>query len=285
MSSRSRPRVSARAKHEAKATLTAPTSESTRQSERAIDPRVASRRREVGRAAGRRRLSVVFTLLLMVTVAALGWMALHSSLFSVKHVRISGNVITSEQAILAASRLASDPPIIDVNATRIDHAIEQLPWIATATLSRSWPNSVTITVTERNPVATFALGPHLYAVLDKTGRVLEMRSSKARTLVPLTIPLVRVAPGGVLDASGVALASVAAAVPESILSSIATIEESTSGVQIVLVSGAICELGQPTELAQKMTALTTLLETSSVKLTLHSSVDLRVPDAPVVTDG
>ena len=239
----------------------------------------------MGREAGRRRLVVVLSLLSIVTVVVLASTLLHSSLLSVKHVRISGNVMTSDQEILTASRLSSRPPLIDVNAAKIDRAIEQLPWIKQATLQRSWPDSVAITVTERNPVATFALGAHIFAVLDKTGRVLEMVPSKARNLVPLSIPDVRPAPGETLNARGVALASVAAAVPESILSSISTVEVSPSGVQILLVSGAICELGQPTELAQKMTALATLLETPSVKLTLHSSVDLRVPEAPVVTDG
>lgn len=212
-------------------------------------------------------------------------MLLHSSLFSVKHIRITGNQVTSEQAILAASGLAGHPALIDVNAVVIERAIDRLPWVDAATLGRSWPDAVTITVTERNPVATFVLGPHLYAVLDKTGRVLSTQATRPRTLVLVSMPDVRATAGQTLQARGVALATVAAAVPESILSSINTIEESSSGVQIVLSSGAVAELGQPSELPRKMTALATLLQTSTVKLTQRMSVDLRVPDAPVVTDG
>ena len=207
----------------------------------------------------------------------------HSSLLSARHVHVVGNKMTSEQAILSASGLGTHPPLIDINSGAIAASIERLPWIASAVVARSWPDGVSITVTERNPVASIPEGKSGFAIIDSTGRVLAFVRAKPRSLVPLSVPLRPLVAGSKLDAAGVALARVAAAVPESILSNIAAVQESSLGVEITLRSGTLVEFGQATELAAKMVALDTLLSTPSVVLGAKSSVDLRVPDAPVVT--
>jgi hypothetical protein len=97
------------------------------------------------------------------------------------------------------------------------------------------------------------------------------------------MPAASLVAGSRLNARGVALAKVAAAVPVPVLAKIRALQESSVGVEIRLQSGALVELGQASELAQKMGALDTLLSTPSVVLGARSSVDLRVPDAPVVT--
>jgi cell division protein FtsQ len=152
-------------------------------------------------------------------------------------------------------------------------------------LRREWPDSVLITVTERNPVAKFGVGTHLFGVVDETGRLLEISSAPPSGLVPLRIPNTAVVPGDSLPRADAVLARVASAVPESILHEIRTLEGTSTGAVVVLRSGARAELGQATDLAAKMTALATMLGTPSVVLGAHSSIDLRVPDAPVVTSS
>jgi cell division protein FtsQ len=250
-----------------------------------MDPRVRTRRVAVTREAGRRRLGVVvglFSAALLLTAAVL---TLHSSLFSVRHVVIKGNTMTTSQEILGVSGLERHPPLIDVSTARIVSAIERLPWIDDATVSRAWPDAIDISVTERNPVADFAIGAHRFAIVDATGRVLATDTVEQKNLVAMTFASTSTIPGSILNASGVALSQVAASVPVSMLGSISTVEESTSGVEMVLRSGTIVEIGQASELRQKMTALATLLATSTVTLGAHSSVDLRVPDSPVVTSS
>jgi cell division protein FtsQ len=221
----------------------------------------------------------------VVSVAVIAYAALHSSLFSARHVTIVGNQATTDQQILDASGMLAHPALLDIDAARVDEAIEQLPWIERAVLTRKWPDSVLITVTERNPVAKFGDGTRLFGVVDETGRLLEISSSPPKGLVPLRIPTIDIAPGAQLPRADAVLALVAAAVPESILGEIRTLEGTSTGVVAVLRSGAKAELGQATELAAKMTALATMLATPSVVLGAHSSIDLRVPDAPVVTSS
>lgn len=248
-----------------------------------IDPRVAGRRAAVGREAGRRRLVVVVCGVVVLVVITAVLLIAHSPLLSVRHVHVVGNHMTSEQAILQASGLSTHPPLIDINSSAIVNSIEGLPWIDTVLVARSWPDSVTVTVTERDPVAWVAEGKANYAVVDATGRVLEFVRAMPKNLVPISLPVTLSAAGTRLDANGSTLAKVAATVPESILSAIEAVQVGSLGVEITLRSGALVELGQATELSQKMVALDTLLSTPRVTLGAHSSVDLRVPDAPVVT--
>ena len=278
---RRKPQTAPRSRSTGESTSSSRTAPPRRRSR--IDPRFIGRRAEVDRAAGRRRLVVVaigFSLLSAITALVL---IAHMSLLSVRHVHISGDKMTSEQAILVASGLGTHPPLIDINIGEIAASIKRLPWIDTVSVARSWPDSVTIAVTERNPVAALPETKSSVAIVDATGRVLEFVAHEPKNLVPLVMPAAPLIAGSRLNAKGVALAKVAAAVPISILGKIHALQESSVGVEITLQSGTLVELGQASELAQKMVALDTLLSTPSVVLGPRSSVDLRVPDAPVVT--
>jgi cell division protein FtsQ len=250
-----------------------------------MHPRLARRRAAIGREAGRRRLVMLLGALSVLSIAVIAYAALHSSLFSARHVSIVGNQQTTDQQILVASGMLAHPALLNIDVARDEASIERLPWIEKAVLDPKWPDSVLITVTERNPVARFDDGAHLFGVVDETGRLLEIASSPPRGLVPLRIPKSALAPGESLPRADAVLALVASAVPESIFHEIRTLEGTSTGAVVVLRSGARAELGQATELAAKMTALATMLATPSVVLGAHSSIDLRVPDAPVVTSS
>jgi cell division protein FtsQ len=250
-----------------------------------MHPRLARRRAAVGREAGRRRLGLLLSALAVLSIAVIGYEALHSSLFAARHVTIAGNLETTDQQILDASGLLAHPALLDIDVARGEAAIERLPWIDTALLHRDWPDSVLITVTERNPVANFALRAHRYGVVDETGRLLEISASPPKGLVLLRVPTIAIAPGQSLPRVDALLALVASSVPVSILDAIRIVQSTSTGVVVVLGSGAKAELGQASDLAAKMTALATMLATPSVVLGAHSLIDLRVPDAPVVTSS
>jgi len=248
-----------------------------------MHPSVAKRRAQIGRDAGRRRLVMVIGMLSLVSIVVIGYEALHSSLFSVRHVSILGNSETTDQQILAASGLEKHPALINLSIAADEAAIERLPWINQADVRRNWPDSATVVVTERDPVATYRVAKAEFGLVDQTGRLLAIERLAPRGLVPIRVGALAITPGASLPAVDAALARVAAAVPLSILSSLTRIEAAPTGVVIVLRSGATAELGQASDLAAKMTALATMLATPSVVLGTHSSIDLRVPDAPVVT--
>ena len=94
-----------------------------------MHPRLARRRAAVGREAGRRRLVVLLGALSVLSVAVIAYAALHSSLFSARHVTIVGNQATTDQQILDASGMLAHPALLNIDVARDEAAIEQLPWI------------------------------------------------------------------------------------------------------------------------------------------------------------
>ncbi len=87
----------------------------------------------------------------MLTVAAIGFGVLHSPLLVVRRPRVSGEVQTSAAEVLHAAGLDRHPLMIDLDLRGATAAIGRLPWIATARVRRSWPDTVIVTVSERVP--------------------------------------------------------------------------------------------------------------------------------------
>ncbi len=57
-----------------------------------------------------------------------------------------------------------DPPLVEQRLTR-------LPWVERASVTRSWPGTITVRLVERTPVATMGTGSAAVLV-DEEGRVL-----------------------------------------------------------------------------------------------------------------
>jgi cell division protein FtsQ len=208
---------------------------------------------------------------------------MHSSLFAARHLVVDGNRHTPSAAVLAASGLAKEPPLINVNTSAVAERVEALPWVKGATVSRHWPQTVQIILTERVPVA-YATDHGQVALLDVTGRVLtDLPASAAATegLAPLG-DLVTPLPGRRLAPREAGLLAVAGALPEASLSQVTVLEQNSSfGVEAQLRDGAMVIFGSSGELSEKMIALATLLQDKV--LTAKVRADLRVPAAPVLT--
>jgi cell division protein FtsQ len=86
-------------------------------------------------------------------------------------VRITGQMETSEVAVLDKLQLPPDPslPLLDVAAAK--ERIETLPWVQSATLRKIYPATLKITIDERTP---YVLWQHdkVVSVIDESGRVI-----------------------------------------------------------------------------------------------------------------
>ena len=132
-------------------------------------------------------------IVVVVVVGGLG--LLHSGLFSAKKVVVTGNhPHISTATILAAAGLAGHPPLISVNTGVVAARVERLPWIATARVSRNWPDHITIAVTERVPVASMAGPGTSWSEVDRTGRTVQVDAARVPALVDVAV---RDAKGGV----------------------------------------------------------------------------------------
>jgi cell division septal protein FtsQ len=274
-----------------------------------IDPRMRQRRIEVRREEGRRRLRFLGALIAAALVAVAGVGIAHSRLLAVHHVEVSGAAHTSREQVLAAAGLSDRRLMIDVHPGQVALRLDQLPWVATAAVSRHWPTTVKIRITERAPAALVAANPGQVAVVDDTGRVLALGAAPPPAPAgPHRQPVAPVAPGPApglqlptivgLDPAGgpgstltdgeptqSALALVAASRRDLVTSAtrwITTVSVGDDGQLTATLSPSIViRLGPADQLDAKLLALRALLEQVNVKGV--ATIDIRVPVAPVLT--
>ncbi|MGH9299506.1 MAG: cell division protein FtsQ/DivIB, partial [Acidimicrobiales bacterium] len=154
-----------------------------------------------------------------------GFALVHSSLLGARHVEVTGASHTPRAEVLSAAGLVHPTPLADLSAPAIASRVETLPWVKTADVNISWPETVSIKVNERVPVAVMALpasgrdnssrSPR-FAVCDPTARILALTSGRIAGL-PMMAPLGETGqptPGRFLGGDAPSLASIAAAMPE-----------------------------------------------------------------------
>ncbi|MGN6722169.1 MAG: cell division protein FtsQ/DivIB, partial [Marmoricola sp.] len=108
------------------------------------------RRRRWFRSRGR---TVVVAVAGLVVLALAVWLLYFSSLFAVHHVSVSGEQAMSAAEIEAAAKVPFGTPLVEANLDQIRKRVDALPGIESAKVSRSWPQTISIAVVERVPIA------------------------------------------------------------------------------------------------------------------------------------
>jgi cell division protein FtsQ len=245
-----------------------------------IDPRLAERRRAIGRRRSRRRRVVLLVVVVVVGLVASAWPLAHSRLLSANVVRVIGNVHTPAPQVVTASGLSQHPPMVDVNGAVVAERVEALPWIATVHVQLEWPDGVVVRVTERAAVAVVADGSAGWAELDAAGRVLATVPSAPSNLVHLVATGAPGAPGTTLRAAGPSLV-VAASLPAAFKSMVSAVSPSPGGgVDLALSGGIGVVMGTATDLPAKFEDVASLL--AGAGLAAGSVIDVSVASSPVV---
>jgi cell division protein FtsQ len=251
-----------------------------------IDPRIRERLLSVQKAAARRRRRWLLAAGAVAAVMAAGVGATRLPALAVHHVRVSGESHTSPAEVLAATGLGRHPLMVDIGTGRLRAELEALPWVATASVRRQWPTTIDIRLTERVPVAVAANRTGGSALLDRSGRVLS-ESAAGAAGVPTITGLAPVgAPGSfVPEAPGVpdalALAAALPGVDVATPSQIQAIVVADGSLDLTLSGGATVTFGTADDLGDKLLALHTVLQRVDLKGIVR--IDLRLPDAPVLT--
>ena len=252
-----------------------------------IDPRIRQRRIEVSRESGRRRLRVLIALV-SLTVAILGAdLILHSSFLSVSKIDVRGVHATTSASVDVAAAAVLHHPMMSADTSLVAARVAALPWVERVQVSRHWPSTLIVSVTERTPVAQLAEGQQ-WALLDASGRVLSVAPGQVPGVVDLEAPKPPAAAGSTVPASDQPAVDVAAALRSSPALAggpvvDAVIAADDGQVTLALAGGIEVEVGPATSLADKLTALATVV--SGVDLSGVKTIDLRVPERPVLTRG
>lgn len=146
----------------------------------AVPPDRRFRRADVSperrRRIGRRVLRVVrWGAPLLAILALAGWgvsAAVHSDLLRVRRIVVRGTTHLSAGEVEGLVQGLRQEPLLGVDFTTYRRRLLDSPWIADVALSRVLPATVTISVTERVPMALARLGAQIFLV-DRAGVIID----------------------------------------------------------------------------------------------------------------
>ncbi len=250
-----------------------------------IDPRMSARRTEVLRRQGQRRMRLLIFGLGAAALVATGWFVIHSPMFSARHVTVTGNAHETVAQVVTQAGLARHPPLLDVNTGAAAAQLQQLPWVRSATVQVSWPDSVHIAVTEEVPKLVVAVAGSRWALLSADGRVVEVTSgARPPGLLLMTVPQAPGAAGTTLPERDDVGLRVATTLPASFAAQVTGVAVEPAGwVQLSMTTPIAVDVGSASQLTAKYEDVSSILAGA----TLHNGdvIDVSVPDAPTVTSG
>ena len=208
--------------------------------------------------------AVFFALVAVAIVATLGWALLGSKLLIVRSVQVTGTgPLVSRAEVLRAARIQPGLPLIRVNAAAVAARVERIQQVQSATVSRSWPSTVTIVVLPRTPVFAVASAGG-YALVDAFGVTVRQSVTRPPALPLLTVGAPGAPPAGSLRGSQAvrAAARVLAELPPPVAHQVRLVlAASASAVSVRLTDGIVVVWGSPRRGAQKARELLLLMPT------------------------
>lgn len=249
-------------------------------------PRIRARRAEVARGVNRRRLRRVKGVLAVVCAVVWALVALRSPLLDVDRVQVVGAERVTVAEVRAAASTAAGTPMIDVDLGRARAGVAALPWIDEVRVTRLWPGTVRIVVSERSAVAavaTIADGDEGWALLDADGRVLEVGAAEPD--LPLLPGERETTPGRTLGGDDRRALRILGALPSDLRSATTATAGGDDGLELVLDDGFRVVLGDGGDLAAKADAAEAVRQHAEAPGDQGCRIDVRVPTAPVLTTG
>lgn len=190
---------------------------------------------------GRRPRLLVAAAAAVLIVVLLVYLVAFSPVLAARSVTVRGSLHRLSAAdIKTAAQVPTGTPLIRLDTAAVRARVQALPAVASAVVSVSYPSGVSITVTERVAVGYLsAVGG--FALVDKTGAQFVTTPTQ-----PAGLPHFDLAPGADPRPSTVAAASVAAALPSSILTQLDSVSAgSPTAVELVLHDGRVVRWGRP----------------------------------------
>ncbi len=128
---------------------------------------------------------------ILVTLCVMGYQWLPSAvagLMTIQRVSISGTDRIDRQVILSLLDLPKDRSLLSVDLLGLGKKVEVHPWVASASVGRALPHTLTVIVVERKPAALFQhAGGKLF--LDKEGVVLALAPDRSVRTLPKLVGL------------------------------------------------------------------------------------------------
>jgi cell division protein FtsQ len=152
------------------------------------DRRIAERRKAILAARARRRRRVLGWGLAAIALAAGVAYLIRTPLFGLSAVRVEGTRAVAQAEIARASEVRIGEPYLGLDMAAIRARVAALPRVESVRVTRDYPSSLRITVTERQAVASVSTGS-LFWLVAADGTVLDSAGSQ-----PAEVPYVASVP-------------------------------------------------------------------------------------------
>jgi cell division protein FtsQ len=203
----------------------------------------------------------------VAVLIGVGWVVLGSKLLVVRSIVVNGNHLVSASQVRAVAGIAPKSVMIRVNTRAAARRVESIDQVQSATVSKSWPDRIVITVHERTPALAVAESPVTqgtratgYDLIDKSGVVIQ--SVRTR---PVGLPVYQTsAAASSLRGNPAVSAAVTVLheVPKAVARSLASVSAtSADDVRLMLTSGVTIVWGDTSYAQQKSTEITVLMRT------------------------
>jgi cell division protein FtsQ len=212
-------------------------------------------------AAGRKRTdpwkAAFFVVAVVAIIAGVAWALLGSKFLVVRSITINGAPDIPRSQVIAAAGVRAGTPLIRVSTGKAARGIEKLTLVESAHVTRSWPDAITITITERTAVLAIRAGSR-YDLIDRFGVVLHQgvrRPHGMPLLLTTTAPDLLRGNRAVLAA-----AAVGRELPAKLAARVRSIDAPTAGtVTLYLRHGRTVQWGDASQTAAKARELTILM--------------------------
>ena len=179
--------------------------------------------RAVAQGASRWR-TAFFALAGVGIVAGVAWALLGSRLLVVRSVAVSGTRLVPKSEVADVADVPLGTSLARVDPAAVARRVESIRQVASATVSKSWPDGLAITVRERVPAVAVRMAGGGYDLVDPAGVIVRWARAK-----PAGLPLYATSvPGGALrgDRSLTAAAAVLGELPPWLSKSVASVTAS-----------------------------------------------------------
>lgn len=268
-----------------------------------VDPRFEARRAAVQRDQRRHRRNQALAALSVIAVLVSLFGMLRSPVLDVDRIEVLGGQTTGMETLEQTLGIQLGDQMVDLDLGAAELRLEQLPWVRTARVVRSWPATLRVIVVERHPAARIADPDGRWWLADGTGRLLDVVSDPPPDLLQIDGYVVGGQRGLQLSDRAAAGLALAARLPIDVAERTASLRfPDPDGIDLVVDPGsgagqprpdpppsgpelpapyAVVHLGSTSAADEKLLATATVLD--QVDPTCVAEIDVRVPAKPVVT--
>lgn len=223
------------------------------------------------RARVRRLRPLLYAVATALLVGGGIWLVYFSSVVTATAVDVSGNSTLAGPRVERVAQVRLGGPLARVDLGAIRARVETIPAVRSVQVSRSWPHTVHIEITERVPVAVVDRGVGLQAV-DLDGVLF---GTYARP--PADLPVIRTAPNVRTEALAEA-ARVIGSLRSDIAARVEHVDvETVDRIRLRLTGGITVMWGSAQNSEQKAEVLAVLLKQAGGG---SSEIDVSVPGRP-----